>query len=119
MAGCTGSVSDPGYSAVATNQSNRDVVIREGTDRWRLPMGTSGLVSVTIGSADDASPVDYEILDPETCQVLGQVHVEFVTDKVSEVVVGPTGAVGSRALDSSIPGLEHLEATDLCPMPGS
>jgi hypothetical protein len=82
-------------------------------------MRTSGLVSVTIGSADDASPVDYEILDPESCQVLGQVLVGFVTDKVSEVVVGPTGAVESRVLDSSIPGLEHLEVTDLCPMPGS
>jgi hypothetical protein len=94
-------------------------VIRDGTNRWRLPMGTSGLVFVTIGNADDASPVDYDILHPETCQVLGQVHVEFVTNHVSEVVVGPTGAVESRVLDSSVPGLEHLEATDLCPMPGS
>jgi hypothetical protein len=119
VAGCTGSVSDPGYFAVATNQSDRDVVIRDGANRWRLPMGTSGLVFVAIGNAEDASPVDYDILDPETCRVLGQVHVDFVKNHVSEVVVDRTGVVRSRLLDSSNAALERLEAIDLCPIPGS
>ena len=118
-AGCSGSVSDPGYFAVATNLGNRDLVIRDGGSRWRLPAGASGLVYVAIGNADDASPVDYDILEPETCRALGRVHLEFVSDHVSELVVGPTGDVQSRVIESSAPGLEHLEMTELCPRPGT
>ena len=119
VAGCSGSVSDPGYSAIATNLGDGDVVIRGGASRWHLPAGASGLMAVAIGTADDASPVDYEILDPETCQVLGQLHVVFVTDHLSEVVVGRTGALESRVVESATPGLEHLKATERCPIPGS
>lgn len=111
-AGC--SHADPAYGAAAGNRTATDLLIREGVSRWRLPAMSSGIVFMSLGLAEDAPSIEYEILDERTCRVLGVAHVEFVPNRAM-IVVDQDGSIETTALDSSMSGAAPLVTTDACP----
>lgn len=113
-AGC--SHADPSYGAAAGNRTEMDLLIREGMSTWRLPAMTSGIIFMTLGLAEDAPSIEYEILDERTCRVLGVAHVEFAPNRAM-IVVDQDGSIETTALDSSMSGAATLVATDACPGP--
>jgi hypothetical protein len=108
LAGC-----DPGYGASAINRSGISILIRDGTDKWALPAHASGLIFGTLGEPKDAAPIDYEILDAESCRVLAVQHVDFAKNPEAVVLVAADGSVG---LGSPDPSMEAgLVVSDSCP----
>ena len=103
-----------GYGAAAGNRTEMDLLIREGMSTWRLPATSSGIIFMTLGLAEDASPIEYEILDERTCRVLGVARVEFAPNRAM-IVVDRDGSIETTALDSSMSGAAALVTTNACP----
>lgn len=123
-AGCTG---DPGYTVVIRNESDLAIIVRgnkiAGTDdqgRWLLPARSSGFVLTTLGPPREAPPIDYEIVDAESCRILTVHHVDFAlapNPGYSEftVVVGSDVSVRLDTSTTSDQATGHLETATACP----
>ena len=124
--GCT--VSDPGYSVAIRNDSDARLVVRVsgpghagGPRAWVLPARATGRVLNTLGPPREASPITYEIVDEDSCVVIGRQRVDFALAPdpgYSQfiVVVGADRILRVDTGTSADPTIDvNLEATASCP----
>jgi hypothetical protein len=114
-AALTAACGDPGYGLWAKNDRDSAVIVRRETDRWLLPAHSSGIVFVTLGPPQDAPPVDYEILDANTCTLIGRERVAWATSTSPVIIVGPSPTIGSIPAESLSDS--QLASSELCPGP--
>jgi hypothetical protein len=124
--GCT--VGDPGYNVALKNDSDARLVVRVagpnhagGPRAWVLPPHAAGWALSTLGPPREASPITYEIVDEETCAVIGIQRVDFALAPdpgYSQfiVVVGADRSLRVDARTSADPTIDaNLEETASCP----
>lgn len=109
-AGC-----DPGYGASAVNRSDTAIIIRDGFEKWDLPAHASGQIFTTLGVGKDAVPIDYEVLDAASCQILATQHVTFGSDDDPVIVVAADTTVALGSPGPSISEFLDPVSTDVCP----
>ena len=105
---------DAGYTADVANESDVGVVVRDGVTKWSLPAHSAGYLFGVVGDIEQAEPITYEILDAQTCLVIGEATVEFWPERRSTIVIGgdlrPTvEAYGRRRI------VEPAVKVDECP----
>ena len=125
--GCT-PVGDPGYTVAIRNDSELSLVVRGDRHaglrdpvQWLLPPRSAGFVLMTIGPPREAQPMDYEIVEPSSCDVLGVQHVDFALApnpgySMFIVVAGPDLSLRLDTRTTSDPTIQtDLEETAACP----
>lgn len=112
LGGCT--YRDPGYTAEAANESDTAVVIRDRTTKWTLPPHSAGYLFAVVGDIEEADPITYEVLDAQTCLVIGEATVEFWPERRSTIVIG-----GDLRAEVELYGrrriIQPAEKVDQCP----
>lgn len=98
-----------GPSVAVQNGSGRAIVVRQRTKKWSIDVGEARVLLPQLPTSawEPVDPVQYDILDAASCEVIGGVVVDFKATGDTVIVVPPSGSVtavrsGSQPVASGV-----------------
>jgi hypothetical protein len=84
---------DPGVEISIANDSSQDVVVREGARQWDLPAHGSGVVYHVLGTPEQPSARQYEILEVGSCSPLATSDIDLARTPRATLVFHAGGPI--------------------------